>query len=390
MKSIGTSRFGRVAVVAGAASLLLTGLTISTTGAAGAAGTLYHKTLACEVTDTGGVNDRSFNASAYQGLLAAKKVAPTVITTKVQSTPSTGTESTYQNEISSFVSQNCNIIITVGFLMSDATWNAAHQNPKDNFAQVDNSNSSPGKDGVAVPPYKGTAKNILGLTYETQQDAFLGGYEAAAYAAAHNASAPKVATYGGEQFSSVTYYMDGFYDGVQYFNKHMAPKVPVTVLGWNEKTQKGTFIGSFTDQTTSATDTTAFLSEGATTVFPVAGADGLGTTSAVKTWNASHSLKANVEWVDTDGCVNDPANCNLFLSSVTKGVSASVKAAVLLQAQGKFAGGDYVGTLKNGGAAFIEDHGTAGKQNSAATLAEIANLTTGIENGSISIPVGGK
>ncbi len=390
MKSIGTSRFGRVAVVAGAASLLLTGLTISTTGAVAGAGAMYHKTLACEVTDTGGVNDRSFNASAYQGLLAAKKVAPTFITTKVQSTPSSGTEPTYQNEISSFVSQNCNIIITVGFLMSDATWNAAHQNPMDHFAQVDNSNSSPGKDGVAVKPYKGTAKNILGLTYETQQDAFLGGYEAAAYAAAHNASAPKVATYGGEQFSSVTYYMDGFYDGVQYYNKHMAPKVPVTVLGWNEKTQKGTFIGSFTDQTTSATDTTAFLSEGATTIFPVAGADGLGTTSAVKTWNASHSLKANVEWVDTDGCVNDPANCNLFLSSVTKGVAASVKAAVLLQAEGKFAGGDYVGTLKNGGAAFIEDHGTAGKQNSMATLAEIAKLTTGIENGSISIPVAGK
>ena len=53
------------------------------------------------------------------------------------------------------------------------------------------------------------------------------------------------------------------------------------MLGWNEKTQKGTFIGSFTDQNTAATDTTAFLTQGATTVFPVAGSDGLGTTSAV-------------------------------------------------------------------------------------------------------------
>ena len=77
-----------------------------------------------------------------------------------------------------------------------------------------------------MKPYTGTAKNILGLTYETQQDAFLGGYEAAAYAAAHNAAAPKVATYGGEQFSSVTYYMDGFYDGVQYYNSKMKPKAP--------------------------------------------------------------------------------------------------------------------------------------------------------------------
>ncbi len=71
--------------------------------------------------------------------------------------------------------------------------NAAQQNKSDHFAQVDNGNQSPGKDGVAVKPYSGTAKYILGLTYETQQDAFLGGYEAAAYAATHNAAAPKVA-----------------------------------------------------------------------------------------------------------------------------------------------------------------------------------------------------
>ena len=389
MISIGRGRVGRIALSASAACLLLTGISISAAGSAGA-GTKYQKTLACEVTDTGGINDRSFNASAYLGLEEAVKVAPKFIKKDVQSTPSDGTESTYENEIGSFVSQHCSLIITVGFLMSDATWNAAQANPKDHFTQVDNSNSSPGKDGVAVKPYTGTAKNILGLTYETQQDAFLGGYEAAAYAVAHNAAAPKVATYGGEQFSSVTYYMDGFYDGVQYYNSKMKPMHPVTVLGWNEKTQKGTFIGSFTDATTASSDTTAFLGEGATTVFPVAGADGLGTTAAVTTWNKAHTLKANVEWVDTDGCVNDPADCNLFLNSVTKGVTASVKAAVLLQAEGKFAGGDYIGTLKNGGAAFIEDHGTMGKANSAATLNEIAVLTRGIENGTIKIAVGGK
>jgi basic membrane protein A and related proteins len=389
MISIGRSRVGRIALSASAACLLLTGITMAA-GSAGAT-TSYKKTLACEVTDTGGVNDRSFNASAYLGLKQAAKVDPKLIKTKVQSTPTNGTESTYVNEISSFVAQKCSIIITVGFLMSDATWNAAHQHPKYHFAQVDNGNASPGKDGVAIPPYTGTAKNILGLTYQTQQDAFLGGYEAAAYAVAHNPTAPKVATYGGLQFSSVTYYMDGFYDGVMYYNTKMKPTVPVAVLGWNEKTQKGTFIGSFTDQTTAATDTTAFLTQGATTIFPVAGSDGLGTTAAVTTWNAAHaSLQANVEWVDTDGCVSDPADCNLFLNSVAKGVTASVKAAVLEQASGMFKGADYIGTLKNGGAAFIADHGTMGKANSAATLAAVKTLTKGIENGTIKIPVGGK
>jgi basic membrane protein A len=349
----------------------------------------YGKTLACEVTDTGGINDKSFNASAYLGLQEAAKVSPN-ISQSVISTPSTGTESNYDSEIASFVSEKCDIIITVGFLMSDATWNAAVNNPSIHFAQVDNGDTSPGNDGIAIAPFTGTApgNNILGLTYETQQDAFLGGYEAAAYAALKNPKAPKVATYGGEQFSSVTDYMDGFYDGVQYFNAKM--KKNVQVLGWNEKTQKGTFIGSFSDTATARADSVAFLGQGATTIFPVAGNDGLGTTSAVRTWNAAHKLKANVEWVDTDGCVSDAADCNLFLNSVTKGVTASVKAAVLDQASGTFAGGDYIGTLANGGAAFVQDPESAmAKQLPKSVISAVATITKGIESGSIKVPVGG-
>ena len=117
-------------------------------------------------------------------------------------------------------------------------------------------------------------------------------------------------------------------------------------------------------------------------MFPVAGGDGLGTTAAVKTWNASHSQKANVEWVDTSGCTNDAPDCSLFISSVTKGVTPSVENAVLLQAEGKYKGGDYVGTLKNGGAAFVENP----KFKPAvpkSVLTELATLTKDIESGKI-------
>ena len=391
----------RLAPSIGAVVLALSCTTVvagasTTSGSAGkseaaSANVTYAKTLACEVTDTGGINDKSFNASAYAGLNEAGALSPNIVTSVI-STPSNGTESNYDTEISSLIAQKCSIIITVGFLMSDATWNAAVANPTVHFAQVDNGDTSPGNDGIAVPPATGTApgNNILGLTYSTQQDAFLGGYEAAAYAVLKHASAPKVATYGGEQFSSVTSYMDGFYDGVMYYNTKMKPKHAVQFLGWNEKTQKGTFIGSFTDTATSRTDTTAFLAQGATTVFPVAGSDGLGTTSAVRTWNAAHSLKANVEWVDTDGCVSDATDCNLFLNSVTKGVTASVKAAVVLQATGAFAGGDYVGTLANGGAAFVQDSKSKMAQAlPKSVLAAVATITKGIENGSIKVAVGG-
>jgi basic membrane protein A and related proteins len=389
-------RVARVATITGAAALVVATMTAGA-GASVKAHTTYKNTLACEVTDTGGINDKSFNASAYAGLTAAGKLSKN-ITTKVTSSPSTADNSTYQTEINAFVAQHCNVIVTVGFLMSDATWAAAVANPTIHFAQVDNADANPNDCPSYGSPCPGGASltNFLGLTYNTQEDAFLGGYEAAAYAVKNNSSAPKVATYGGMQFSSVTTYMDGFYDGVQYYNSTKKPKHAVTVLGWNEKTQSGTFIGSFNDTATAQSDTAAWLAQGVTTIFPVAGSDGLGTTAAVKTWNASHTLKANVEWVDTDGCVSDASDCNLFLNSVTKGVTSSVTAAIVAQATGAYYGGknyggNYVGTLKNGGAAFVQDSSSAmAKTLSSMVLSEVASIKTKIESGAIKVLIGGK
>ena len=389
IKSLGARR---LASVMGAAVLVVSCTTVVASASTMKAHTAAN-VRACVVTDTGGLNDKSFNASAYAGLLqgaaANKNVTPLVV-----STPTNGAESDYDQEISSFVAQKCNIIIGVGYLMADAIWNAAVKNPTVHFAIVDSGNTSPGDDGIAVAPTTGTTatNNILGLTYNTQEDAFLGGYEAAAYAVSVNPAAPKVATYGGMQFGSVTAYMDGYYEGAMYYNTTVKPKHAVKVLGWDLKTQKGTFIGSFNDQATARTDTTAFLAAGATTVFPVAGNDGLGTTAAVRTWNAaaSHKIKANAEWVDSDGCIQDATDCSLFLNSVTKGVAASVNAAVTAEATGTFAGGLYVGTLKNGGAAFAQDLSSPmAKKLSASVLTAVAGITAKIKNGTIKVTVGG-
>ena len=389
IKSLGARR---LASVMGAAVLVVSCTTVVASASTMKAHTAAN-VRACVVTDTGGLNDKSFNASAYAGLLqgaaANKNVTPLVV-----STPTNGAESDYDQEISSFVAQKCNIIIGVGYLMADAIWNAAVKNPTVHFAIVDSGNTSPGNDGIAVAPTTGTTatNNILGLTYNTQEDAFLGGYEAAAYAVSVNPAAPKVATYGGMQFGSVTAYMDGYYEGAMYYNTTVKPKHAVKVLGWDLKTQKGTFIGSFNDQATARTDTTAFLAAGATTVFPVAGNDGLGTTAAVRTWNAAaaHKIKANAEWVDTDGCISDAPDCSLFLNSVTKGVAASVNAAVTAEATGTFAGGLYVGTLKNGGAAFAQDLSSPmAKKLSPSVLTAVAGIAAKIKNGTIKVTVGG-
>ena len=347
----------RAAAGFGALGLVAAGVFVGI-GPAGAQSVSHaNKTyLACEVTDTGGINDHSFNASAWAGMQAAVKAAPKGTTIKIKNASSTSSAD-YVPNINGFIKAKCNIIVTVGFLMADATWNAAIAHPSQHFAIVDNTNGNPEDNSKTVdhcpgPTCKETAPNILGLTYQTNQDGFLGGYEAAA-----TSKTGVVATYGGEQFSSVTIYMDGFWYGVQYYDLHRAHGAKsVKVLGWSAKTQKGTFIGSFTNTLLAKTDTTAFLNERASTVFPVAGGDGLGTTAAVKNWNATHSsAKANVEWVDTSGCVNDAPDCSIFISSVTKGVTASVEGAVDTGAAGKFKGGDYVGTLKNKGVAFIEN-----------------------------------
>ena len=75
------------------------------------------KTLGCMVTDTGGIDDRSFNASAWAGMQAAAKASSNVTVKYLQST----TQADYVPNINTFISQKCNIIVTVGFLMGDAT-----------------------------------------------------------------------------------------------------------------------------------------------------------------------------------------------------------------------------------------------------------------------------
>ena len=88
----------------------------------------------CMVTDTGGINDKSFNQSSWEGMQAAASASGGKITVKYL--PSTST-SDYAKNISTFISQKCGVIVTVGFLMGSATEAAAKANPKQKFAIVD-------------------------------------------------------------------------------------------------------------------------------------------------------------------------------------------------------------------------------------------------------------
>jgi basic membrane protein A len=188
-----------------------------------------------------------------------------------------------------------------------------------------------------------------------------------------------VATYGGQNFGTVTIYEDGFWDGVQYYNtqKH----ANVKVLGWNEQTQKGDFVGNFTNVGAGQTLTNTYIGEGADVIFPVAGGVGLGTAKAVQTADAS-GKSVSMEWVDTDGCISAAQYCKYMLTSVTKGITEAVKTAVLAAANGSFKGGTYIGTLANGGAVLSPYHDFSSTV-PASVQAEINTLKQDIESGKI-------
>ena len=326
-------------------------------GSSAAAGAKF---TGCMVSDTGGIDDRSFNAAAWAGMQAAKAANSSINVKFSQSTSS----SDYTPIINTFVSQKCNIIVTLGFAMGDATKAAAKANPSQKFAIVDN-----------VTP----GANVNSLVFNTVQDAFLGGYLAAGMT-----KTGKVATFGGQEFPTVTIYMDGYWDGVQYYNQKHGTHVQV--LGWNEKTQKGSFTGDFTNQTKGQTLTQTFISEGADIIFPVAGNVGLGAAKAVQQADASAgSQKVNMEWVDLDGCISAATYCKYFITSVLKGETLAVKTAVLAAAGGTFKGGNYVGTLANGGVSLAPFH-DFDSQVPASLKSELQQISKGIQDGSIQTP----
>jgi basic membrane protein A and related proteins len=318
------------------------------------------KFLGCMVADTGGINDKSFNQSSWEGMQAAAATDPGKITVKYLQSAS---GSDYTPNINTFIGEKCGIIVTVGLLMGNNTQAAAKSHPNQKFAIVDYDYSPP-------------IKNIDALMFNSAQDGFLGGYLAAGIS-----KSGAVGTFGGEELPTVTIYMDGFWDGVRYYDQQHHTNVKV--LGWNEQTRTGLFTGNLTDQAMGQAAAQALISEGADVILPVAGDAGLGAARAVQDADAAAgSTKVTMEWADTDGCFSAPQYCKYFISSVTQGIQAAVKNAVLSAASGTFKGGNYVGDLANGGVALSPFHDFA-SQVPASLQSELNTIKAEIISGQI-------
>jgi len=311
---------------------------------------------ACMVTDTAGIDDHSSNASAYQGLLNAALVDPGIAPEYLVSPQ----VADYVPNIKAMVGRRCGIIVTVGSTMGDATQEGSASSRQQHFAIVDYTYSPP------LP-------NVQAVTFDTAQAAFLGGYLAAGMS-----KAAVVATFGGQRLPAVTVSMDGFWEGVQYYNaKH---GTDVRVLGWDEKSQEGSFTGDFINESKGQSVTETLIQRGADVIFPVAGGAGLGAAAeAQRVGKGVHLL-----WEDTDGCVSAPQYCSLFVSSVEKDIPTAVQRVVTAAAHGSFRGGGYVGTLANGGVGLAPYHDFAAQVPQMLT-AELDQVKQGIISGSITI-----
>ena len=345
------------------AAAMAGGLTLGAAAACSSAPTTTPTTNAsagtyttCMVTDIGGIDDRSFNTSAFKGLTNAKAASATLAEPKNVSSKA---EADYVPNLTQYVQQGCKFILAVGGLMGNATSQVAKANPTQQFAIVD---------------FKAPESNVYSMQFDTAQAAFLAGYLAAGYS-----KSGKVATYGGLKIPPVTIFMDGFADGVAYYNQKKGKNVQV--LGWGKAAQTGTFAESFIDQAKGKALSDAFVAQGADVILPVAGGTGLGTAAAAKAANNAYV----VIWVDVDGCVSTDY-CKGLLTTVQKNISDSVRDAVLRGAKGESLkpSDGFIGTLKNNGVSIAPYHEFDSKID-PALKAEVEQLKADIISGKVTV-----
>jgi basic membrane protein A and related proteins len=305
----------------------------------------------CMVTDTGGIDDKSFNAAAWAGLQAAQKQNPAISPKYTQS----NAQADYAPNLTNFAQQKCDLIVAVGGLMGPDLDKVAKANPTEHFAIVD---------------YKAAETNAYSMQFDTAQAAYLGGYLAAGMS-----KTGVVGTYGGAAIAPVEIYMDGFAEGVAQYNT--VHHTSVVVRGWDITKQTGLFAKGFDDQAGGKTLAATLVGQGADIIMPVAGGTGLGTAAAAQTSGG----KFNVIWVDQDGCIAAAQYCNVFVSSVEKNIATEVQESTIKAAAGTLSGGS-IGTLANNGVALAPYHDFATKV--PATLqAEITSLKADIISGKI-------
>jgi basic membrane protein A len=266
------------------------------------------------VTDIGGLNDRSFNQLANAGLEQAKEelgIDARVITSK--------SNADYVPNLTTLVQQKYDLIISVGFLMAEATETVAGKFPDAKFAIIDAS-----AEGMKSKP-----ANVSGLLFKEAEAGYLAGYLGGLYAKDNDADT--ISSVGGQKIPPVDAYIAGYQAGAKAANPDIK-----TLNGYSQ---------DFVDQAKCKEIALNQIERGSAIVFQVAGQCGLGALDAAK-----QEGKLGIG-VDADqGHLGDH-----ILTSAMKRIDTAVIEEVKKVQDDQFAGGkDEVFDIKSDGVGLGE------------------------------------
>lgn len=252
------------------------------------------------VTDFGGVNDKSFNQSAYEGLQKAQDDGIAKFD-YIESHK----EADYKANLESALDSESDIILTVGYALYKDTVEAAKENPDRNYVIIDSDNLD-------------KLENLVGVGFADHQNSFLVGYIAGMMTESKN-----VGFVGGVQGDVIDRFEYGYRAGVAYAAKERGEDIEVQVQ----------YANSFSDQAAGKNIAERMYQQGADVVFHAAGGVGIGVIEAAKESN---------KWVigvDRDQQAEAPDN---MLVSTIKGVGDAVRLIVEEYQKGEFKGGETV------------------------------------------------
>jgi len=315
--------------------------------------------LPCMVSDAGGFDDKSFNQLSFEGLQrAAEELGVETVEVESQS------ETDYSPNLTSLVDQGCNLIVTVGFALSAATVESATANPDIEYVIIDD---------AADNDFDGEidAENIKPILFDTAQAAFLAGYAAADFTTTNT-----VGTFGGMNFPTVSIFMDGMKQGVDYYNAEKGKGV--TVLGWDGA--DGLFTGGFEANDTARQVAQGLIDQNVDVLLPVGGPIYQSAAAAIREAGRDIALIG----VDADFTETDPDVADLVLTSILKGIDVGTYEAVLAAGQDEFDPTPFIGTLENEGVGIAPFHDFEGKV-SDTLQGELDDLKAAIIAGDVEV-----
>ncbi|MDQ0895364.1 BMP family lipoprotein [Agromyces ramosus] len=289
--------------------------------------------LPCMVSDAGGFDDKSFNQLGFEGLVKAADELG-VEYNEVES----AAETDYASNLTNLVDQGCNTIVTVGFLLAPAALESAEANPDLEYISIDDTVDTD-FDGTTDAP------NIKPIIFDTAQAAFLAGYLSAG-----TSQTGVVGTFGGINIPTVAIFMDGFAQGVEYYNEENG--TAVKVLGWDRANQDGSFTGGFEANDTARQIAQGLIDQNVDVLLPVGGPIYQSAAAAIRDSGREIALLG----VDADVYETDPSVGDLLLTSIRKGIDVGTYNAIIEAGNGEFDPTPFVGTLENEGVSLAPFH----------------------------------